>query len=104
MEVQSNTNVVIKCDATGFPLVISCNIKCRNIILFYLIKPNISWSYEGQSLDDYDFIEYLGDGEILLRNVTVTSEGGYVCNAFNDIGNTQKVFYIIVNGSSNLIF
>lgn len=49
-------------------------------------------------MDDYDFIECLPNGEIFLRNVTVISEGGYVCNAFNDIGNTQKVFYVIVNG------
>lgn len=65
-----------------------------------MIKPYISWSYEGHSLDDYDSIEYLDNGEIQLRNVSLISEGGYVCNALNDIGSAQKVFYIVVNGKS----
>lgn len=51
-------------------------------------------------MDNYDFIDHLDDGQIRLRNVSLTSEGGYVCRAFNDIGSTQKVFYIVVNGES----
>lgn len=66
-------------------------------------KPNISWSYEGHQLEDSAFFEYLDRGVLQLRNVTMRSEGGYVCNAFNDIGSTQKVFYIIVNGSKCII-
>lgn len=62
-------------------------------------KPNISWSYEGKTIANTDFIENLDDGEIVLRNVNISSEGGYVCDAFNGIGITQKVFYIIVNGA-----
>lgn len=70
-------------------------------LYFWLTKPNVSWSYEGHSLDDYEFIDYLDGGGIQLRNLTLTSEGGYVCNAFNDIGSTQKVFYIVVNGETD---
>lgn len=38
IEVQSNSNVVIKCDATGFPLVILCNTIMSIVYMFlYLI-------------------------------------------------------------------
>lgn len=40
-----------------------------------------------------------GNGEIILKNMSTSSEGAYVCEAYNGIGITQKVFYIIVNGN-----
>ncbi|XP_037039189.1 hemicentin-1-like isoform X2 [Bradysia coprophila] len=79
IEVQSKGNAIIKCDATGFP------------------SPTISWSFQGRSRDHYDSIDYLDEGRIRLRNLTQASEGGFVCNAFNDAGRAQKVFYIVVN-------
>ncbi|XP_053693670.1 hemicentin-1-like isoform X2 [Sabethes cyaneus] len=69
-------NVSFECTAIGFP------------------KPNISWTFEDQPID-IENVEFTDIG-LLIVNVTRLSQGTYVCNAENAIGNNQKVYYLVV--------
>ncbi|KAJ6636829.1 Hemicentin-1, partial [Pseudolycoriella hygida] len=85
IRVESNSSVIMKCDATGFP------------------KPSITWSFKGHTANDFVFIDELDDGKIQLTNVTLTSEGEYVCNAVNDAGSSKKKFKIAIYDSPVII-
>lgn len=64
------------------------------------MQPTISWTYEGKPV--INATASVGSANsvdaMLLENVSVTTEGAYVCDAVNTVGITQKVFYVIVNG------
>jgi hypothetical protein len=38
------------------------------------------------------------NNELKLTNVTERNAGAYICDAFNGIGTTQKIFYVVVSG------
>lgn len=83
IKIKSNNDAILKCDATGFPL------------------PNISWTFDGQPLQNSTNITISNDGNVYLKNINASNEGAYVCDATNNIGITQKIFYIIINGELN---
>ncbi|XP_055546342.1 hemicentin-1-like [Wyeomyia smithii] len=74
--VSRGKNVSLECTATGFP------------------KPNISWTFEDHPINQQN-VEFTNTG-LLVMNATKLSQGTYVCNAENSVGNSQKVYYLVV--------
>lgn len=73
VKVKSGENLTLKCDVTGFP------------------QSRIYWTLESHKiLDDESHFE--------MTDCSVRNSGVYICNAQNDIGIAQKVYYVTVTG------
>ena len=66
VEAPQQANVTIQCPVKGVP------------------QPNVTWLKKGGSLSDN--ISLLFNGALLLQNVSLESEGTYVCTATNALG------------------
>ena len=73
MKVKSGENFTLTCDVTGFP------------------PARIYWTLESHRiLEDNNHLQML--------DTSVRNSGVYICNAHNDIGIAQKVYYVTVTG------
>ncbi|XP_058823570.1 hemicentin-1-like [Topomyia yanbarensis] len=75
--VSRGKNVSLECAANGFP------------------KPNISWAFDSIPINRLTNVRITDTG-LLIENATGNTQGIYVCNAENSIGNLQKVYYLTV--------
>ncbi|XP_019553970.3 hemicentin-1 [Aedes albopictus] len=81
--VSKAEDVVLDCTASGFP------------------EPTISWTFEGDSLDELTNIVATDTG-LQILNVSSVNQGSYICNAENSQGNLQKVYYVAVKESPRI--
>lgn len=73
MKIKSGENFTLNCDVTGFP------------------QARIYWTLESHRiLED--------ESHLQMIDCSVRSSGVYICNAQNDIGIAQKVYYVTVTG------
>ncbi|XP_077287306.1 hemicentin-1-like [Arctopsyche grandis] len=80
IRITPGSPAVLDCHAVGFP------------------EPNIRWSKNGELLvknsTDIMFNDY---GRLNITNVTDKTAGKYMCDAENNAGLSQKMFYVILN-------
>ncbi|XP_058450901.1 hemicentin-1-like [Malaya genurostris] len=77
ISVSDGKNISLECGANGFP------------------KPNISWTYNDLPINESSSFKIIETG-IFIENAARNTQGIYVCNAENSLGNIQKVFYLTV--------
>lgn len=82
-------SLILACDATGFPQVNSMTrLFFSSFQIFLLSQPQISWNKNDK---------HIHDGTTLtLENVKLLDSSPYICNAANEVGTSQKVFYVTV--------
>ncbi|GLH01974.1 Obscurin, partial [Gryllus bimaculatus] len=59
--------------------------------------PQVYWQKDGIDLNDGTDIQIGKDGTLTILNITSESGGVYICDAENDVGISQKLFYFSVN-------
>lgn len=60
--------------------------------------PDILWKVKGRPLEGSDRMRQLAEGSLLIKSVTRTDAGEYVCSVENKVGKDQITHRLIIHG------